>query len=143
MITNKPTRRASAQRELIWRIVSEGRDHPTAQTIYQRLRREHPGTSLGNVYRNLAILVEEGRLACRKFRDWPERYDAIVPEHGHFVCDLCGAVNDFDLPLSPGIAAASRRAQRTVTGYTVIMHGLCARCKRTSDRSTNRGKGAS
>ncbi len=111
------------------RIVSERSDHPTAHSVYTKLRREKPNTSLGNVYRNLSILVEEGRVARRKFRYGVERYDAMVGDHCHFICEQCGSVSDVDMPLPAGIAAQARRRTRlTIRSYAVQLYGLCRRC---------------
>lgn len=131
MITNKlPARRRSAQRERIWRIVADDKSHPTALQIYDRLRRESPNVSLGNVYRNLGILAEEGRLLRRAFKDGAERFDASTGDHCHFVCDRCGSVSDFDMPLDRALTArASRRSGHRVLGHTVQFHGICSGCR--------------
>ena len=46
----------SRQRELILEAVREDDVHPTADFIYQRLKKDHPNLSLGTVYRNLNLL---------------------------------------------------------------------------------------
>ena len=46
----------SRQRELILETVQRSDDHPTADTIYTRVRAQDPKVSLGTVYRNLNLL---------------------------------------------------------------------------------------
>ena len=41
-------------------VRNSGREHPTAEHIYDRVRRMLPSISLGTVYRNLQRLVQEG-----------------------------------------------------------------------------------
>ena len=52
----------SRQRELILETVQRSDDHPTADTIYTRVRAQDPKVSLGTVYRNLNLLCENGQL---------------------------------------------------------------------------------
>ena len=48
----------SKQRELILNVVKENSVHPTADFIYEYLKKDNPNLSLGTVYRNLSQLVE-------------------------------------------------------------------------------------
>lgn len=138
-ITNKPTRRRSAQRERILEIVAAHNDHPTAAQVYDRLRLESKRASLGNVYRNLSILEEEGRLARKRLRDGLEHFDAIVSPHSHFVCEICGAVSDLELPLMDEMTDEARRLTRhDIRGGTVQFYGVCVECARKGTR-TGRG----
>jgi Fe2+ or Zn2+ uptake regulation protein len=54
--------RKSRQRDRILEILQNTKSHPTADTIYLMLKEEFPDLSLGNVYRNLNILVETGMI---------------------------------------------------------------------------------
>ncbi|HEY6330824.1 MAG TPA: transcriptional repressor, partial [Blastocatellia bacterium] len=44
--------RFSNQRSLVHQIVESAHDHPTAQVVFERARKEKPSISLGTVYRN-------------------------------------------------------------------------------------------
>jgi Fe2+ or Zn2+ uptake regulation protein len=52
--------RYSRQREHILKIVQNTDSHPTADWVYEQARAVIPNISLGTVYRNLNLLVEEG-----------------------------------------------------------------------------------
>lgn len=54
--------RYSKQREAIWNYLKERIDHPTADQIYENVRKTQPNISLGTVYRNLMQLRDIGRL---------------------------------------------------------------------------------
>ena len=54
--------RKSKQRQKILEILKSTEMHPTATWIYDQLKKEYPSLSLGNVYRNLNILVEQGSI---------------------------------------------------------------------------------
>jgi len=125
----KVRRRKSKRRERIFEEIQSSHQHPTAQAVYERLKAEMPSLSLGNVYRNIAILLEEGRLQAGEFGSGTVRYDAVVEPHSHFVCERCGAVSDFPMPADAGITAAARRlSPHRISGHTIRFYGTCAGC---------------
>jgi Fur family peroxide stress response transcriptional regulator len=131
MIINKRkfSRRRSAQRERIYEIIRGTSEHPTAVRVYETLRREMPTASLGNVYRNIKILVEAGRIASRDFGDGVEHFDAVTGLHYHFICEQCGGVSDFQLPVKHDvIKLAQRYTKHKITGHTIQFFGTCATC---------------
>ncbi len=129
-------RRKSWQRERIYSYILESSLHPTAQQVFQALKKEMPKLSLGNTYRNIRILVEEGRLSSRKFKDGVERFDATTELHYHLVCERCGAVQDLDMPALKGIV---RKAQKYSTvpilGHTIQFFGICGQCSRKMNKN--------
>ena len=52
------SRRGSKQREAILRILQNTDIHPTADWIYEQVRKVIPNISLGTVYRNFNALIE-------------------------------------------------------------------------------------
>ena len=59
----------SKQREALLTLLRSTRSHPSADWLYENLRKEFPNISLGTVYRNLAQLAENGDiLKIRKQR---------------------------------------------------------------------------
>lgn len=122
-------RRSTRQRRLVYEAVMATDAHPTAEWVYEAVRRAAPRISLGTVYRNLQVLVEEGRL--RSFtRNGRIRYDGDVSPHDHFACDGCGLL--LDIPRAGGVLSAERRLKArgfAVTGRTLEFHGLCRSCR--------------
>ena len=130
-----PLRRSTRQQRLVFEAVSTTKSHPTAEWIYETVRRQLPRVSLGTVYRNLQKLVAEGRL--RSFeRAGRIRYDADLELHDHFSCDRCGLL--MDIPRAAEALPAERRLRArgfAVVGRTLEFHGLCRKCRR--GRSSN------
>lgn len=126
----RPARRSTRQQRLVFEAVSTTKTHPTAEWVYETVRRQLPRVSLGTVYRNLQRLVGEGRL--RSFeRDGRIRYDADLELHDHFSCDRCGLL--MDIPRMTYALPAERRLRArgfTVEGRTLEFHGLCRKCRR-------------
>ena len=53
-------RRMTRQRQAIMEMLAKTDEHPTAEMVYEAVRKQLPEISLGTVYRNLQLLVEEG-----------------------------------------------------------------------------------
>lgn len=125
----KSVRRKSMQRERIYEFIRSRMDHPTARSVYEALKKEMPSISLGNVYRNINILVEEGRVTRREFDDGIEHYDAIPGLHYHFICDTCKTVTDFPMqPLDIIMKKARGMSRHSISGHTIQFYGTCDKC---------------
>ncbi len=103
--------------------------HPTADWIYDQLKGEFRSLSMGTVYRNLNILIEEGAVRRIEFASTFARFDANVEPHYHFVCERCGAIRDLPLPIDDALndrvnAATSFVARR----HRIEFYGLCDSC---------------
>lgn len=121
----------SRQREAIKRFLTSRRDHPTADMVYRAVRSEFPHISLGTVYRNLALLAEQGEIARLRMGDGGDRFDPDVSPHHHFICSRCGAVRDFALgQYAAAIDGLSgkRIDGSLVRGSVAYCYGICAEC---------------
>lgn len=122
-------RRYSRQREMIYQYLQATKAHPSAEMIYEDLREELKGLSLGTVYRNLKLLEELGQVRrVASFQD-TERYDACCQDHVHFLCTTCGAICDI-----PGdLTASVRETIPLEEGYalstvSLTLTGTCPQC---------------
>ena len=52
----------SRQREAVYEAVCSVRSHPTADEVYDSVKKKLPNVSLATVYRNLSLLCSEGKL---------------------------------------------------------------------------------
>jgi Fur family peroxide stress response transcriptional regulator len=122
--------RRSKQREAIHRFLRANDSHPTAQHIYEELRKEFPSLSLGTVYRNLNILEEQGKVRKLQYGSTFDRFDADTDEHYHFICRRCGRV--YDLELEPQDHLERRAAEiggHRVDDHAIDFYGTCRLCR--------------
>ena len=101
------TLKYSRQREYIREYVRSCKEHPTADSIYGKMKEEFPNISLGTVYRNLSLLVELGEITKISVDNGPERFDCNTKPHSHFVCTYCHCIQDMDLPEIDGLVTVS------------------------------------
>ena len=123
--------RRSRQRERILELLQATGTHPTAGWLYSRLRKEFPSLSMGTVYRNIGILIQQERLQRVAFDGNFDRLDANLKPHYHFLCERCGAIIDLDLPVKRSIDGwLDKRRGFLVRGHELEFHGLCPRCSK-------------
>ena len=123
----------SKQREMIFRAVKDEPVHPTADTVYTKLKPENPNLSLGTVYRNLGQLCECGKLLRVQAPFGAEHYDGFTEQHYHMQCTSC--YNVFDIPMSLSASIAKEVEQATghhISEQTVTFSGICNQCTNKS-----------
>ena len=123
-------RRETKQKEAILRVLINTRSHPTADQIYDEVRKEIPNISKGTVYRNLQVLQQDGAVTELNLNGTLSRFEARQESHYHFRCERCGRVFDLDEPVDNELD--ERVANRT--GFKVSHHqtefrGLCKDCQ--------------
>jgi Fur family peroxide stress response transcriptional regulator len=92
--------RATPQREVVYRVLLDKRDHPSADEVFSRVKTELPGTSLATVYNCLETLVQCGLVRAVNFERTSTRYCPNLTPHAHFHDEKSGATLDVDLPPS-------------------------------------------
>ena len=119
----------SRQRKAIVDYLLSVKTHPTAEEIYESVRKVYPKISLGTVYRNLGLLEEIGALRRLK-TGVMDRYDGDLTPHAHFVCSTCGQVSD--LP-QKGVTCEEIPCGFTVERIELFCYGTCATCNKSKN----------
>jgi Fur family peroxide stress response transcriptional regulator len=89
--------RSTKQREHVFALLLEKRDHPTADEIYARARDGMPSISLATVYNCLETLTETHLIRQVNFEREPTRYCPNLTQHAHFYCKESGEIIDIEL----------------------------------------------
>lgn len=130
MDKKKPYRN-SKQRQRILELLKSTGTHPTANWVYDQLRKEFPNLSLGNVYRNLNILVEQGLINSLDFGSTFDRFDANINQHYHLICENCGSIIDLEMPIEHELNdKVNKSADFDVSYHKIQFYGLCKKCKK-------------
>ena len=116
------------QRQLILDAVMESKTHPTADELFQDIRRQLPTISLATVYRNLNILAADGKIRKIEMPGMPDRFDCRLDTHDHLWCEGCGRVFDFTLPQALDRQIESVSGMK-VRQYSLVARGLCGTCQ--------------
>jgi len=122
--------KATTQRIAICRFALHSRDHPTAQRIYNEVRKMHPTVSLATVYKTLQILTEHGLIQELDLPQSQARFDSYVEPHINLVCMQCGNIQDFnDKTAQEMVERVTTKAQFTRTGQRLDIYGTCKTCQ--------------
>ncbi|MBS3943203.1 MAG: transcriptional repressor [Dethiobacter sp.] len=128
-MTVKSGYKRSRQRERILELLRGTDLHPAAGWIYDQLKQEFKGLSMGTVYRNLNILLEQGlieKISCGSTFD---RFDGNVNAHYHFLCIRCTAMLDLPMKVDDILDRRVNEAISCTTyGHRLEFYGLCPKC---------------
>jgi Fur family peroxide stress response transcriptional regulator len=90
--------RATPQREVIFQVLMEERDHPTAEELFNRVKAKLPSISLATVYNCLETLEQCGLVKPVNFERESTRFCPNRREHAHLLDAATGKVRDVDVP---------------------------------------------
>lgn len=127
--------RFTKQRRLILDELKKVKTHPTAQELYDSIRKVLPNISLGTVYRNLESLCQQGMAKRVEFPETQRRYDGDVSRHYHIQCVECGKVDDIYMDENRAIEEDKLirflgiKTNYDVHGQKIDFFGLCPECK--------------
>jgi Fe2+ or Zn2+ uptake regulation protein len=102
----------------------------TAEELYARLRRSHPGIGRATVFRTLERLVEAG--VARRLEQAGHVYGYVLCQpdhHHHLACSSCGRVEDIgEAYVGPMAARIHRERGFRVDDARLDFYGRCAAC---------------
>lgn len=127
-------RKITPQRQLLFQLLHDNDEHPTADALYTAASTKMPGISLRTVYQTLNELAEMGELQLIDVGIGATRFDPNVGDHHHVVCDECGEVRDVHVK---GVAQLKPTGveEFTVSDVGVLFHGTCKKCSTRPGRS--------
>jgi len=121
--------RMTNQRLKILEYLRSVKTHPTAETVYEAVKKTLPTITLATVYRNLNHLAETGEINRLLVRG-VSHFDADTSCHQHAVCKECGRI--IDLHKNTLIQESLKKIRipgfkpRTVC---IMIHGICDKCE--------------
>jgi Fur family peroxide stress response transcriptional regulator len=121
--------KATPQRIAICRIALNSRAHPSAQKVYDEVKKIHPTVSLATVYKTLEVLRDLYLVQEINFPKSQARFDSYMNPHINLICLKCGTITDLDDMAAKEIT--SRVATTTKfkpTGQRVDVYGICQKC---------------
>jgi Fur family ferric uptake transcriptional regulator len=123
--------RMTHQRKVILEEIRKMNTHPTADEVYEVVRRRLPRISMGTVYRNLEILSTHGLVQKIGPLSSQMRFDGNTGSHYHIRCIRCGRVEDAPVEPVDNIEGAIREvSDYSIIGHRVEFFGICPICSK-------------
>ena len=121
--------RMTNQRQVILEEIRKVNTHPTADDVYEMVRKRLPRISLGTVYRNLEILSTRGLIQKIGPVSSQMRFDGITKNHYHLRCIYCGKVEDAPIETVDKFENDIRDiSDYSIIGYKLEFIGICPKC---------------
>src|SRR5690348_1731209 len=119
--------RFTPQRQHVYDVLLEERDHPTAEEVFIRAKRGMPEISMATVYNCLDALVRSGVARQVTVDRGATRFCPNMREHCHFYCDTCEQVYDIEMPDQGAVGIPLPKSFKAAR-FEIAIHGLCAKC---------------
>ncbi|MGE5592562.1 MAG: Fur family transcriptional regulator [Betaproteobacteria bacterium] len=125
--------RPTPQRVAIYEMLKGTTSHPSVEAVYETLKHTFPTMSLNTVYCTLQALVAAGLVRKLAMRENVFRYDANASPHAHFVCTMCGRVEDTPRGVDEDLAEIEPRLEaripRLIIDHDHYFYGYCKDCE--------------
>ena len=119
--------RPSNYRIRILQCLEDNKMHPTADQIYQNLLNEFPTLSKMSVYNTLDVLLDAGLIREITIENNEVRYDSHLEDHGHFKCNHCGKIFNFDIDFNS--LHLNGLDQFIIKDQDIFLKGICPECQ--------------
>jgi Fe2+ or Zn2+ uptake regulation protein len=131
METKTPVKyRMTKQKRVILDVLKNTKSHPTADWVYDKVKKKIPNISLGTVYRNLNILKNQGEILELSFGKGFSRFDGNSANHYHFTCEHCGRILDIDGEWPSSFQEeVSKSMGVTIARHRLEFYGSCQDCQ--------------
>lgn len=127
------------QRRVILEEIRRYHNHPSADEVYEMVRKKLPRISLGTVYRNLDVLCALGKIQKLELSGSMKRYDGVPTPHYHIRCIQCDRVDD--APIAPLKQLEDDLYGATVfeiLGHNLEFTGLCPQCSKAHKEASEK-----
>ena len=124
--------KATPQRIAICRIALKSKAHPSAQQVYDEVKKMYPTVSLATVYKTLEVLRDLDLVQEINFPKGQARFDPNMNSHINLICSKCGHITDLDdVTVEEITRKVAEAAEFKPTGQRMDVYGICRKCSGT------------
>jgi len=116
------------QRIAVARAVLRNASHPSAQQVWERVKRVHPTVSRATVYNTLNLLAAKGLVKAQVLSEGVVVFDPHVAPHHHFIDEQTGAI--YDVPWE----AVRLRGELSLPSFEVREYQVVMRGRKRRER---------
>lgn len=127
--------RITPQRIEIFRELAAATDHPSAESLHQRLLKKMPTLSLDTVYRTLATFAGYNLVSKIETIDSQARFEVRDQSHHHLICKRCREIVDFHWPALDHLTLPGEVCSwGKIVSKNLVVYGVCSKCLPQADR---------
>jgi Fur family peroxide stress response transcriptional regulator len=132
--------RITSQRKAICRVLAESDEHPSAQMIFEQIRKQDDTLSLATVYNTLDALTHLGVVnVLGEVGDRDSiRYDGDITPHVNLACVRCHRIIDIPSQFVHDLECeVEQNSGYALMGARVLYYGLCPDCQASGGKETS------
>jgi Fur family peroxide stress response transcriptional regulator len=124
------------QRQAVLEALAGRTDHPSADELFDEVRKQLKGISRTTVYRVLETLVRIGVVQKIGTEEARARFDADTRRHHHILCLGCGRLSDLKgIDIGELMPEQAEADGFRLFNYAVQFTGLCTECLASGELS--------
>ncbi len=128
-ILKKHKLKVTPQRLSICKIVLSSTEHPSADQVYNLVKKEHKTMSLATVYKTLNLLEHIGLVNELRFNGDFTRYDPKSTLHINIVCPKCMKIKDYESDkLKENWKQIIAEIRGEIKGQRIDVYVICEDC---------------
>ncbi len=117
------------QRLEIFTVLSSMTDHPSAEDVFEAVKKRIPTIAFDTVYRTLSLFERHGLISRVNYLDGRTRYDTVSERHCHLICTRCRKIEDFCWPEVDHLQLPREtRRWGSIESKYLELRGLCQDC---------------
>ncbi len=116
------------QRLAILEFLDGNTDHPSADSIFQEVKKKYPMMSFATVYNTIEALKKKGDLLELTIDPERRRYDPQTKPHHHLICVECKKIVDVHEKFSINVPEEVE-CDFDIMGNHIEFYGVCPECK--------------
>lgn len=115
------------QRLAILGFLDGNTSHPSAEDVYQQVKKKFPTMSFATVYNTLEALRNRGGLLELTIDPGRKRYDPNTEHHHHLICLKCKKIVDVQAEFKTSVPEEQKKGFEVI-GNHVEFYGVCPEC---------------
>lgn len=120
--------KATETRKALINLITKAKNPVDSQFLIEHLQ-ETGNVDRATVFRILNILTGHGILRKLEFGEGKARYELNTNDHHHFICELCGKVEDIsDCNIGELEKEISKKKKLHINKHSLEFFGLCDSC---------------
>jgi Fur family peroxide stress response transcriptional regulator len=116
------------QRLAILEYLDGNKTHPSAENIYEEIRKKFPMMSFATVYKTLDALKQRGKVLELTIDPERRRYDLNTRPHHHLICIDCKKIVDIHADFRVDVPDEDTEAFEVIDNH-IEFYGICPKCK--------------
>ena len=97
-----------------------------SEEIFNDLKSEDPAISQATIYNNLNLFVKHKLVKELDFNMTSKRYEFYKKSHAHFICEVCGNIEDVEVD---EVGYEKSLSMYQIDNVEVTFRGICPECQ--------------